>query len=156
MYDPDRAAKIDLWVDDFCDSTRFADHPRLVRDNAPEILFRFLDSACAVRGVPPEEIEQGDLHPALVNGVAKLNLPAPIRETVIELVAEFLEELESVGRLSGGRLLGRYALALREPYLDASSGKQRPHVLPAPKIGRNDPCPCGSGKKYKRCCLGRK
>ncbi|HLE85676.1 MAG TPA: SEC-C metal-binding domain-containing protein [Thermoanaerobaculia bacterium] len=23
------------------------------------------------------------------------------------------------------------------------------------KIGRNDPCPCGSGKKYKRCCLER-
>jgi tetratricopeptide (TPR) repeat protein len=22
-----------------------------------------------------------------------------------------------------------------------------------PKIGRNDPCPCGSGRKYKRCCL---
>ena len=23
------------------------------------------------------------------------------------------------------------------------------------KIGRNDPCPCGSGKKYKRCCIDR-
>lgn len=23
------------------------------------------------------------------------------------------------------------------------------------KIGRNDPCPCGSGKKHKKCCLGR-
>jgi len=22
-----------------------------------------------------------------------------------------------------------------------------------PKIGRNEPCPCGSGKKYKKCCL---
>lgn len=22
-------------------------------------------------------------------------------------------------------------------------------------IGRNDPCPCGSGKKYKKCCLGK-
>ena len=22
-----------------------------------------------------------------------------------------------------------------------------------PMIGRNDPCPCGSGKKYKKCCL---
>jgi len=22
-------------------------------------------------------------------------------------------------------------------------------------IGRNDPCPCGSGKKYKRCCLAK-
>ncbi|WP_421315948.1 SEC-C metal-binding domain-containing protein [Aeromonas veronii] len=21
------------------------------------------------------------------------------------------------------------------------------------KIGRNEPCPCGSGKKYKQCCL---
>ena len=24
-----------------------------------------------------------------------------------------------------------------------------------PKVGRNDPCPCGSGKKYKHCCLGK-
>ena len=23
----------------------------------------------------------------------------------------------------------------------------------APKVGRNDACPCGSGKKYKKCCL---
>lgn len=27
-----------------------------------------------------------------------------------------------------------------------------PHTS-APKIGRNEPCPCGSGKKYKKCCL---
>jgi hypothetical protein len=26
-----------------------------------------------------------------------------------------------------------------------------PYIAP-PKIGRNDPCPCGSGKKYKKCC----
>jgi len=25
-------------------------------------------------------------------------------------------------------------------------------VRTGPKIGRNDPCPCGSGKKYKKCC----
>ena len=25
-------------------------------------------------------------------------------------------------------------------------------VHDGPKIGRNDPCPCGSGKKYKKCC----
>jgi uncharacterized protein YecA (UPF0149 family) len=24
------------------------------------------------------------------------------------------------------------------------------------KTGRNDPCPCGSGKKYKQCCLSKK
>ncbi len=25
-------------------------------------------------------------------------------------------------------------------------------VRSAPKLGRNEPCPCGSGKKYKKCC----
>ena len=25
-------------------------------------------------------------------------------------------------------------------------------VRDTPKVGRNDPCPCGSGKKYKKCC----
>ena len=29
----------------------------------------------------------------------------------------------------------------------------QPYVAP-PKIGRNEPCPCGSGKKYKKCCGG--
>jgi len=28
-----------------------------------------------------------------------------------------------------------------------------PYIREIPKIGRNDPCPCGSGKKYKKCCL---
>ena len=32
---------------------------------------------------------------------------------------------------------------------------QEPYVRPEPKTGRNDPCPCGSGKKYKKCCLAK-
>ena len=27
-----------------------------------------------------------------------------------------------------------------------------PQTRESPKVGRNDPCPCGSGKKYKKCC----
>ena len=30
--------------------------------------------------------------------------------------------------------------------------KQAPVVKSGPDVGRNDPCPCGSGKKYKKCC----
>ncbi len=32
---------------------------------------------------------------------------------------------------------------------------QKKPVVKAEKIGRHDPCPCGSGKKYKHCCLGK-
>ncbi len=30
--------------------------------------------------------------------------------------------------------------------------EQGTHKRSAPKVGRNDPCPCQSGRKYKRCC----
>ena len=33
--------------------------------------------------------------------------------------------------------------------------KEPPVVREGPKMGRNDPCSCGSGKKYKRCCGAR-
>jgi len=29
--------------------------------------------------------------------------------------------------------------------------EQKTVVREGPKVGRNDPCPCGSGKKYKKC-----
>jgi preprotein translocase subunit SecA len=35
-------------------------------------------------------------------------------------------------------------------YFDPTPAKQQPVVV-GPKIGRNDPCPCGSGKKFKAC-----
>jgi len=31
---------------------------------------------------------------------------------------------------------------------------QQPYIAPK-TAGRNDPCPCGSGRKYKKCCLGK-
>ncbi|CAB1370229.1 preprotein translocase subunit SecA [Denitratisoma oestradiolicum] len=39
-------------------------------------------------------------------------------------------------------------------YDEALGGKEEPTPMPAhaaPKVGRNDPCPCGSGRKYKHC-----
>ena len=37
-------------------------------------------------------------------------------------------------------------------YIDGAEVKAQP--VSVTKIGRNEPCPCGSGKKYKRCCHG--
>ncbi|MBI5599540.1 MAG: SEC-C domain-containing protein, partial [Deltaproteobacteria bacterium] len=34
----------------------------------------------------------------------------------------------------------------------AEETRQAPVTRGADKVGRNDPCPCGSGKKYKKCC----
>jgi len=42
---------------------------------------------------------------------------------------------------------------------ETQEGQMPPRPAPRPqappRIGRNDPCPCGSGKKYKKCCMGK-
>jgi preprotein translocase subunit SecA len=46
--------------------------------------------------------------------------------------------------------------AEQEAAIDASGGGEiqiQPARRTGPRVGRNDPCPCGSGKKYKKCCM---
>jgi SEC-C motif domain protein len=37
-------------------------------------------------------------------------------------------------------------------FVDGETVAPKPVVREGPRIGRNDPCPCGSGKKHKKCC----
>ncbi|MFZ7128541.1 MAG: YchJ family protein [Desulfobacterales bacterium] len=37
-------------------------------------------------------------------------------------------------------------------FFDGHPPKPTQFVRPGPKVGRNNPCPCGSGEKYKKCC----
>jgi hypothetical protein len=60
------------------------------------------------------------------------------------LALTLTDEVSEEPTLLEGLLLGGDAPML-------SAGKQRP-ITAAPRVGRNEPCPCGSGKKFKRCC----
>ena len=64
------------------------------------------------------------------------------------------EQREDVIAHIAAGLLGAYQYfrAQREAYAKTTFTHE-PRCSVA-KIGRNDPCPCGSGKKYKRCCGG--
>ena len=46
----------------------------------------------------------------------------------------------------------RSAEGLPSPMPDTRPGKDDTYKRDMPKVGRNDPCPCGSGRKYKKCC----
>ncbi len=75
---------------------------------------------------------------------------------VLEVAKPWLPMAEAVEAKSIREQLLR---RLATPPLLALPEKSPPRVIsgftvrrPAPKVGRNDPCPCGSGKKYKKCC----
>jgi len=40
-------------------------------------------------------------------------------------------------------------------YVDGTVHPPKPFVRGEDKLNRNDPCPCGSGKKYKKCCMDK-
>jgi hypothetical protein len=58
---------------------------------------------------------------------------------------------ETVAELSGWH--GFKPKAPRNETLNWLDSLGTPHREPLRKVGRNDPCPCGSGKKFKKCCL---
>jgi SEC-C motif-containing protein len=70
-------------------------------------------------------------------------------EGVVEFVAKFElkgQALTHHERSEFKRIDGRWYYATGEMV------RPKPVVRDKPKVGRNEACPCGSGKKYKRCC----
>ncbi len=57
-----------------------------------------------------------------------------------------------VADLEGGTLPTAPSSPMREGDVSSESQEKPEPVTVLPKVGRNDPCPCGSGKKFKKCC----
>lgn len=86
--------------------------------------------APVLRHLDPEDFEEKDREEvkALVEHFAGLHKP----------LKDFIEAMQELVR-------GVYGLK-------KALSPNVPVAHESPKIGRNDPCPCGSGKKYKKCC----
>ncbi len=70
-------------------------------------------------------------------------------EGLVEFIARFREngrEQRHHERSRFRRHEGRWY------YVDGAMPKPQTQRHAGPRVGRNDPCPCGSGKKYKKCC----
>jgi uncharacterized protein YchJ len=67
-------------------------------------------------------------------------------ETVRTAIEEQLPDIYKQMHKRHIKLKAIYAYCKKKHY----ASKQE---FELPKVGRNDPCPCGSGKKYKKCCL---
>jgi len=68
---------------------------------------------------------------------------------VVEFIARYREKGKSVQHHEIAEFTkedGRWY------FVDGHAPKPSQSIRQGPKIGRNDPCPCGSGKKYKKCC----
>ena len=150
----------DNWVGDFTGSFSASQLPPAAREHVSEILIAFGATAQALLPRFPDELEPEHVPGILTRSMPGLGLPDRVRPHVTEVVATFLEYLQESGRLADGSALAARARGTTINFsarpkaggLIKGETVRRPANVSA--LGRNDPCPCGSGKKFKKCCMG--
>ena len=75
-------------------------------------------------------------------------MTASINETVVKTLLHIQKRNEDMERVN----LVKKMITNINAAQNAGAEKSKPQVSSNQKVGRNDPCPCGSGKKYKKCC----
>jgi hypothetical protein len=133
------------------------------REDLRKIVDRFLSCAYEEAGVAPRLLDGEGMH-----GIVGHLLPArferkdPLAPAVVPALRAYLAFLEEYAVVTNAfevkRALESTADEFEETVRTGSSHhhapvpKGKPFVHQASKTGRNDPCPCGSGKKFKQCC----
>jgi hypothetical protein len=165
----DTASRVLLDCAAFMDSTQAGTLDGTSETVRREVVQMFLQSCYDEIGKAPKLLDREDLHAILCHLLParfgrkdpRAGQVGPILRAWLEfLVAndvvpnEFelraaldgdLAEFERIVRTGAGHVHG------------VPHAPQKPFVHKGTKVGRNDPCPCGSGKKFKQCCakLGR-
>jgi hypothetical protein len=157
---PDREIRLE--------SAAFLDSPQaralsVSREEVRKIADAFLSCAYDEMGVAPRLLDGEHMH-----GIVGHLLPAhfgrkdPLAAhaiTVLRAYLDFLGENAVVTQMYEVRqalehTADEFEATVRtgEVAHHAPHKPQKPFVHKADKVGRNDPCPCGSGKKFKQCC----
>jgi len=134
-----------------------------VPDSARDSVARRLFAALREVGTPLEKLGSSEVHGWLLHCVPDEFRP---RDPLGKHVVPVLRALLAFSERTAGRKLDtvRSACESLVPELEEAlvSGHahhhhddghepEAPYVRETPKVGRNDPCPCGSGRKFKKC-----
>lgn len=146
----------------------FMDSPQAAALEAPDpevraIVERFLAVCYDGLGSAPRTMDGHDMHGALGHLLpGRFRRADPLAEKVPDVLRAYLEHLEASEMVphafelkkSFEETVDEFLQTVRtgtNPHGHGHTPPEDPFEHGAPKLGRNDPCSCGSGKKYKKC-----
>ncbi len=150
----------------FLDSPQAQSLDQPSREDIRLIVGKFLSACYEDFGTPPHQLDGQGMH-----GVLGHLLPGrfakkdPLAEAVPEVLRAYLDFLEQQHVIAHRFELRQGLESTVDEFLETvrtghnvhghhhhhHGEPQKPMQHGAPKLGRNDPCSCGSGKKYKKC-----
>jgi hypothetical protein len=141
-------------ADDFLSSQKFLLSPLDCKEDAPMLLHAFSGSCAQTGG----DLTIVTLENILLNRLARFDFPLSAKRQVPSLLREFFAWCATSGAWPPARTWIGWLSALEKRYLDKfrddGSVKGETFKKNYTDVNRNDPCPCGSGKKFKKCCMG--
>ena len=139
------------YISDYASSEYFAFLSSHLKEHAEAIL------EYSLRSWPQSEPSAEEVGRALLENVAPLDLPDSVRRDVPQILEAYFEYLHTSGKTPDAAEWTERMPAASTYYAEhlrsdgSVKGETVRHTLA--KVGRNEPCPCGSGKKFKKCCI---
>ena len=134
-------------VSDYCSSQYFVLLGDGLKSHAEQLLEQWASSV-------DEDLDFDTLE-ASVDAIGRLDIPLRAKRDFPELLNAFFEYLGTTSTYPNTDVWIDALSEISATYSErvrADGSVKGKTVTRALKIGRNDPCPCGSGKKYKKCC----
>jgi len=150
----------------FLDSAHALAADRVAVADQREVVQRFLACCYEDLGTVPQRL-QGDEFEHLLSGLLprRFGTRDPLAQVTEEVLRAFLRHLDETQVVTHAFELQRALLEHADTFRSAVAsgiahrdgvavtGQVKTVKHRAGKTGRNDPCPCGSGKKFKKCCM---
>jgi hypothetical protein len=136
------------YISDFLSSEHFLFIPASLKEYAEQVLDYFCSNSRDPVSIPSIE--------TTLFSMARLDLPLSVRKDIPKLLVAFFEYLGLSGKYPPAvAWIGHVELiekGYRALFREDGSVRGTTFEKHYSDVGRNDPCPCGSGKKFKKCC----
>ncbi len=137
------------FVNDYCSSEHFFFLDDKAKEHAEELLVYF--SSKAGNDLSFEKTD------STIMEMARLDLPLEARKKVPTLLESFFTYLDNSGKvpdtLRFARHMAQVSTQYDEKFREDGSVRGETFNKKYTDVGRNAPCPCGSKKKFKKCCM---
>jgi len=137
------------FIPDYCTSEHFRFIETSLKQHAEEVLTYFFSKI--------EKEPDFTTMRNILDEMARLNLSLDTKKKIPDILVNFFTYLDTNGKVPNAQvyvnLLHQASSGYEERFRDDGSVRGTTFKKNYTDVGRNEPCPCGSGKKFKKCCM---
>ncbi len=146
----------DHWLQEYLESENFRLFYYGSKSLAEPVLAAFFKSVQERGNRSLIEISPGLVQAVLLEDLIRVQVSGEDKKEIPRVLENFFIFLDESGRLPGKQSIIERIRSCGHQYQERirqdGSVKGVTYRKKGSEVGRNDPCPCGSGKKYKKCC----